>query len=1252
MQKSFAIPLKRCNFTPNYSNNKTIMIRRLILFACAILLSAGSAAQGVKPLPTLHVEGRWVVDQHGNHVVLHGVMDTPNMYFNGWRWGSPWEGVNYDSNGASKCLSYFEKLFTGMEKAKCTIFRLHLDPAWTNDPSETYKYSGAADQPSDATNEADISKFNPNRLKSFLTTLYWPLIQKAMNHGMYVVVRPPGVCPGSLKVGDYYNQYLMTVWDLFTQNANVKKYAGQVSIELANEPISIKNANGQDDDKACHDFFQPIVDKIRSNGFTGIIWVPGTGWQANYTSYAAYPIEGYNIGYAVHDYPGWYGCSDSNPSEEAKIEQFHRQVPVVDTNPIFISEVDWSPENPEGEGHYDEHGNWVLPNLGTWGTGSTSKYGKAFKACHDYYGNISMTLTHPHEFFDIDRLLADGTVTPAFNGNPEACAKACMDWYADYYQVNWAHADYTNKFVSDQANGKYKNPIIFADVPDPDVIRVDDTYYMISTTMHLFPGATIMKSKDLINWEYCAQPLEQLSTKDRYNLLNGENAYAAGMWACSMKYHNGKFYILINGNDAGGFVLSASDPEGKWEMKQLPRIYYDPGMLFDNGKVYVACGIGNIQMCELDEDFNFIQEKNVISNKDGLEGSHLYKIGDYYYIYATYGGWPSGQAAFRSTNIFGPYEEKMLVEKIINNNPNTIHQGALVETTTGEWWTVLQQDLGAFGRMPNLQPVKWVDGWPIVGNNGVPYTTYTKPNTGSCSPIKALPTNDNFRSYPIGMQWEWNHNPDDGAWSLFERPGWLRMKTSGTADRLTQARNMLTQRIFAIHDKPSQASTGTIRLDVSHLQEGDRAGICILQDPYAAIAVEVKDGKRQLVWWQDQLTTNDNFTPKTINKTTVNIDSVIYLRAAITYGTSKTQFSYSLDNKTFTNLGEQTELKFNLSVFVGARFGLFCYHNGTSVDESADPGYADFDWFSTESSFNEATYFPEHFEGYSADMLTVEKIEPASDEMEIMVGNSTAMKLTATYRDGHTEDVAAKAKYAIQGESVVKIQGGQVRGLSEGIANITATYTDPMGNTLTTTFKAKSTFFPFAAKYINTSLFGEGTYNEKTHSFRPGQWGQMGWEYSNGADMSGYKYLVIRLKQEQTCGAHLNIFTANSIWSDCCASADFSSKKRIVVNLKTAKYTSGDKTGKALETDNIRIVCFWGNGNGSIVVDDMYLTNKSDYTREDPTSIDSIVATSNTPLDVYNLSGQLVRKATDNRQVTQGLPAGIYIVGGKKIVVR
>ena len=194
------------------------------------------------------------------------------------------------------------------------------------------------------------------------------------------------------------------------------------------------------------------------------------------------------------------------------------------------------------------------------------------------------------------------------------------------------------------------------------------------------------------------------------------------------------------------------------------------------------------------------------------------------------------------------------------------------------------------------------------------------------------------------------------------------------------------------------------------------------------------------------------------------------------------------------------------------------------------------------------------------------------------------------------------------------------------------------------TYTVRSTFFPFAAENISTSLFSQGTYDEKTHTFKPGEYGQMGWEYQNGADMSGYKYLVIKLKNTAS-GAHLNLFTAGSIWSDCYATADFGSKKQIVVNLQTAKYTSGDKTGKALDTKNIRIVSFWSN-RGTIIVDDMYLTNNSDYSREDPTAIGDIQVSKPRQASVlYDLSGRRIGSAN-------GARPGIYIKDGKKVIIR
>lgn len=392
-------------------------------FACiiAFLLAMPVMAQ-FGSLSPLHVEGKHLKDTLGNTVVLHGVMDTPSPYFNSYRWGNRCDGTTIN-----QCVAYFDQLFTAMtdtvQGAYCNLFRLHLDPCWTNDPK---KQSTGTE-----TGEANISRFSESRLRILMNSLFFPIIRKAMGHGLYVIMRPPGVCPHDLRVGDYYQEYLLKVWDIVSQNTSVLANAGVVSIELANEPVNVYAADGQKSDRALHDYFQPIVDKIRANGFKGIIWVPGTGWQSGYQSYARYPITGDNIGYAVHDYPGWYNSSDANPNRQGVLNQFKNQVPVVETNPIVITEVDWSPE-VEGKGHYDEHGNWVVANMGTWATATTSKWGVAYKDLIDYYGNISMTLSGTSCLIDIDEYRRSGIVKPAFNGAVEACGRACMDWYKDY----------------------------------------------------------------------------------------------------------------------------------------------------------------------------------------------------------------------------------------------------------------------------------------------------------------------------------------------------------------------------------------------------------------------------------------------------------------------------------------------------------------------------------------------------------------------------------------------------------------------------------------------------------------------------------------------------------------------------------------------------------------------------------------------------------------------------------------------------
>ena len=465
------------------------LIYVIVLLASAFGLKARAQYDFKKPLD-IHVEGNQLVDVNGHPVRFFGFMDTPSCWFNDGRWG--W-GKENDS-GVSDCKTYFNKLFTATTDstngAFANIFRLHMEPAWVGG-STTYcrfcgksiamgtakgatcKYckkpcfyqtGGKTYDPDDQEvgGEADTHTRDMAKVKKYLGSVYYPLAEAAHKKGMYVVMRPPGVCPGKIKVGSYYQQYLIDVWDIVSQNAKVKAASGWLSIELANEPVGVVDANGQDTKTAMRDFFQPIVDKIRANGFEGIIWVPGKGWQASYENYKDYPVEDANMGYAVHNYTGWYGGSDGEYDRGKTVaqytNQFHNQVPVVDTNPIVITEVDWSPEkkSEEGKGHVNEHGEWVDGNYGTWATGSTSKWGVLYKGLLDRYDNISMTLSSTACYIDIDASLKNKgyAPVPAFKTKMEADGRdpwdgsgvACFKWYRDYYYQQ--HDGYSNDNIT------------------------------------------------------------------------------------------------------------------------------------------------------------------------------------------------------------------------------------------------------------------------------------------------------------------------------------------------------------------------------------------------------------------------------------------------------------------------------------------------------------------------------------------------------------------------------------------------------------------------------------------------------------------------------------------------------------------------------------------------------------------------------------------------------------------------------------
>jgi len=506
------------------------------------------------------------------------------------------------------------------------------------------------------------------------------------------------------------------------------------------------------------------------------------------------------------------------------------------------------------------------------------------------------------------------------------------------------------KMQSDNGDGSFTNPVIAADFPDPDVIRVDSTYYMVNTTMFIFPGVPILKSYDLVNWQYCCNVVQRFDFHPSYN-LEGGHRYGHGQWATSLKYNKGKFYLLFITLDEGGFLYTADGPEGPWQVKKLPRGFYDPGLFFDDdGRIYVAHGYSKIYMTELDENFAAKGKDSLIYTGDirrGLEGTHVYKINDYYYLYSTYGGLDGFQAALRSKSIYGPYEQKIVIRDTTHGVNFGIHQGALIQTQTGEWWTMLFVDNGPFGRFPSLQPVTWENGWPMVGVNGKAVVTYKKPNVGRVYPMTTLPTSDEFDRPDLGMQWGWNHNSDQAKWSLTERPGFLRLRTAKVVDSLPKARNTLTQRMVAYY-ADTLASIATTKMEFGHMNEGDVAGLAVFQDPYAFVGTKKSNGM-----WYIVMVNNG----KTIDSTRVD-GTTIYLRASAIHGSGAAplyggaaapgsgtaSFSYSLDGRTFAPIGNTLRMRFNLRIFTGNKFCLFNYAT------NALGGYVDFDWFKTRAA--------------------------------------------------------------------------------------------------------------------------------------------------------------------------------------------------------------------------------------------------------------------------------------------------------------
>lgn len=494
----------------------------------------------------------------------------------------------------------------------------------------------------------------------------------------------------------------------------------------------------------------------------------------------------------------------------------------------------------------------------------------------------------------------------------------------------------------DNGDGTFTNPLMWGDWPDPDVIRVGDDFYFVSTSMHYVPGSPIATSKDLVNWKMVGYAVERYDEDPRYDMQNGQ-LYLNGSWANSIRYNNGKFYVAFctpykRGIEDGHFsICEAEKPEGPWKRTIFPEYLYDPGLFFDDdGKVYVAHGQGKLYLTELNSDVRSVKGKPVeIWNKRfkdsrtfgghfGMEGAHMYKINGKYYITCPAGGTEGWQVCLRSDNIYGPYEHKIIAEDSTSYPPNGLHQGGMVQLKNGDWWFIIMQDRGAIGRVPHLLPVKWVDGWPMLGDNGKDVITYPKPNVGKTYPVLAPETSDEFTKKRLGLQWQWNHNPDNSKWTLTERPGYMRLKASQAAN-LKEARNTLTQRV------QGPSSEGSVVMGLAGLKEGNVAGFGVFQFPYAYVAVQQEGNNRKVVMC------NDGEIVETVEA--IKGDK-IWIRARVTDQNFIARFYYSLDGKTFSPIGNELKMGLGLD-WTANRFCLFNY----STKASGVDGYADFDWF-------------------------------------------------------------------------------------------------------------------------------------------------------------------------------------------------------------------------------------------------------------------------------------------------------------------
>jgi xylan 1,4-beta-xylosidase len=522
--------------------------------------------------------------------------------------------------------------------------------------------------------------------------------------------------------------------------------------------------------------------------------------------------------------------------------------------------------------------------------------------------------------------------------------------------AGWAQAQ---TWTPDNGNGTFTNPIFYEEFSDPDMIRVGENFYLTGTTMHSLPGLPVLRSKDLVNWEFVAYAASTLDLGPEFRLEDGKNVYGQGHWAPSFRHHDGTFYIFSNVNRHTTQIYTAKDPAGPWTHRPMKRSLHDLSVLFDDGKVYAIWGYRTIRLAQLDADLTDIvpgTEREIIPEAAGMgEGLHFYKIDGKYFITSAWYAERMRMPAARADRPEGPYEVNQAISidedfglpqgnrladawgrskpyVIRRGDPHatgkiSLHQGGIIRTPLGEWWGYSMMDYNSVGRLTALSPVTWKDGWPyfgLEGNLGRTPRTWVKPKTSAPQSIRVpYERNDDFSASALAPVWQWNHVPVAGAWSLRERPGHLRLHALPAAG-LWDARNTLTQRSIG------PRSTPTVLLDAAAMRDGDTAGLALFNRPYAWLGVERTNGRLSLVQLDEQ-------SGRTVRQPLAG--PRVWLRADCDFLTETARFSFSTDGRAFTPVGEPFTMVFQLATFQGVRYALFAFN------VEGRGGAADFDSF-------------------------------------------------------------------------------------------------------------------------------------------------------------------------------------------------------------------------------------------------------------------------------------------------------------------